>query len=131
EQARNTLDQLYRDQPDNAGRALRAAKLSLAYAVMGQKDSALEAAERAIILYPRAEDAVAGPYFEEILAVVQTICGENSRAIAALTQLLQTPYKSWVYVLPPIPPALLRLDPLWDPLRSDPAFQKLYEGKQP
>jgi TolB-like protein/cytochrome c-type biogenesis protein CcmH/NrfG len=131
EQVRNTLDQLYRDQPDNVSRALRAARLSQAYAATGQKDSALEAAERAIILYPRAEDAVSGPHFEEGLAVVQTICGENSRAIAALTQLLQTPYKSWVYVLAPITPALLRLDPVWDPLRADPAFQKLCEEKQP
>jgi TolB-like protein/class 3 adenylate cyclase/Tfp pilus assembly protein PilF len=131
EQARNTLDQLYRDQPDNASRAMRAARLSQAYAVMGQKDSALEAAERAIILYPRAEDAVSGPSLEERLAVVQTICGENSRAIATLAQLLRTPYKSWVYVLPPITPALLRLDPFWDPLRSDPAFQKLCGQKQP
>jgi tetratricopeptide (TPR) repeat protein len=131
EQVRNTVDQLYRDQADNAGRALRAARLSQAYAATGQKDSALEAAERAIILYPRAEDAVSGPYFEEGLAVVQTICGENSRAIATLAQLLQTPYKSWVYVLPPITPALLRLDPFWDPLRSDPAFQKLCGQKQP
>jgi hypothetical protein len=98
---------------------------------MGQKDSALEAAERAIILYPRAEDAVSGPSLEERLAVVQTICGENSRAIATLAQLLRTPYKSWVYVLPPITPALLRLDPFWDPLRSDPAFQKLCGQKQP
>ena len=29
----------------------------------------------------------------------------------------------------PITPALLRLDPLWDPLRADPAFQKLCEEK--
>jgi TolB-like protein/class 3 adenylate cyclase/cytochrome c-type biogenesis protein CcmH/NrfG len=131
EQVRNTVDQLYRDQLDNVSRAMRAAKLSQAYAATGQKDSALEAAERAIILYPRAEDAVSGPYFEEGLAVVQTSCGENNRAIATLTQLLQTPYKSWVYVLPPITSALLRLDPFWDPLRSDPAFQKLCEEKQP
>jgi TolB-like protein/class 3 adenylate cyclase/Tfp pilus assembly protein PilF len=131
EQVRNMVDQLYRAQPDNVSRAMRAARLSQAYAVMGQKDSALEAAERAIILYPCAEDAVSGPYFEEGLAVVQTICGENSRAIATLTQLLQTPYKSWVYVLPPITPALLRLDPFWDPLRADPAFQKLCQEKQP
>jgi len=56
--------------------------------------------------------------------------GENNRAISTLTKLLQRPYNSvvepWV-----ITPALLRLDPLWDPLRSDPAFQKLCEEKQP
>jgi hypothetical protein len=55
------------------------------------------------------------------------IFGENSRAISSLTQLLQTPYVSWVYATTPITPALLRLDPIWDPLRADPAFQKLYE----
>jgi hypothetical protein len=57
--------------------------------------------------------------------------GENSRAISTLTQLLQTPYGGWMYSLAPITPALLRLDPLWDPLRGDPAFQKLCEEKQP
>ena len=55
EQARNTLEQLYRDQPDNA---YAAARLSQAYAVMGQKDSALNVAERAIMLLPRAKDRV-------------------------------------------------------------------------
>jgi len=30
----------------------------------------------------------------------------------------------------PVTPALLRLDPLWDPLRADPAFQKLCEEKK-
>ena len=128
EQARNTLEQLYRDQPDNS---VFAASLSLAYAVMGEKDSALKAAEHAIMLLPRAKDAVYGPGFEENLALIQTIFGENSRAISTLTQLLQTPYDSWLYDPAPITPALLRLDPIWDPLRADPAFQKLCEEKQP
>ena len=127
EQARNTLEQLYRDQPDNA---VVAAALSQAYAAMGEKDSALKAAERAIMLLPRAKDAVDGPGFEENLALIQTIFGENSRAISTLTQLLQTPYNSWLYGPTPITPALLRLDPIWDPLRADPAFQKLCEEKQ-
>jgi TolB-like protein/cytochrome c-type biogenesis protein CcmH/NrfG len=127
--ARSTFEQLCREQPHNQ---LFAARLSEAYAVMGQKDSALEAAERAIMLLPRAKDAVnGGTRFEENLAVIETIFGENSRAISTLTQLLQTPYNSWIYDVAPITPALLRLDPLWDPLRADPAFQKLCEEKQP
>ena len=32
---------------------------------------------------------------------------------------------------PAITPALLRLDPIWDPLRGDLAFQELCEEKQP
>jgi tetratricopeptide (TPR) repeat protein len=126
EQARNTLEQLYRDQPDAP---FIAASLSQAYAAMGQKDSALKLAERAIMLVPRAKDAFWGPACEENLAFIQTMFGENSRAISTLTQLLQTPYSSWRYGTP-VTSALLRLDPIWDPLRADPAFQKLCEEKQ-
>ena len=86
--ARNTFEQLYRDQPDNADIALY---LSRIYAAMGEKDLALKAAERAIMLVPRAKDAVDGPAYEENLALIQTIVGENSHAISTLTQLLQTP----------------------------------------
>jgi hypothetical protein len=57
--------------------------------------------------------------------------GENSHAISPLAQLLQTPYYSSWYGPASITPALLGLDPLWDPLRADPAFQKLCEEKQP
>ena len=68
--------------------------------------------------------------YEENLALIQTMFGENSRAISTLTRLLQTPYVAG-FTPAPITPALLRLDPLWDPLRGDPAFQKLCEEKQP
>ena len=127
EHARNTLEQLSGDQPEDVDIA---AYLSDAYAAMEQKDSALEAAERAVRLYPRVKDAVVGPRFEENPALIQAIFGENSPAISTLTQLLQIPYSSSIYGLTPITPALLRLDPFWDPLRSDPAFQKLCEKKQ-
>jgi hypothetical protein len=79
---------------------------------------------------PSAKDRVKGPTFEEVLAFIQVTFGENSRAISTLTQLLQAPYVSWLYGTP-VTPALLRLDPLWDPLRADPAFQKFCEEKQP
>jgi serine/threonine-protein kinase len=98
--------------------------------VIGEKDSALKAAERAIMLLPRAKDAVSGPGLEENLAFIQTIFSENSRAISTLAQLLQTPHVIEVFCQTPITPALLRLDPIWDPLRADPAFQKLCEEKQ-
>jgi serine/threonine-protein kinase len=126
EQARHTLEQLYKDQPDNASLAV---SLSLAYAEVSEKESALEEAKRAVALLPRAKDSVDGPCFEENLSLIQTILGENGRAISTLTQLLQTPHGSLLY-LSPITPAVLRLDPLWDPLRGDPAFQKLCEEKQ-
>ena len=128
EQAGATLEQLYGDQPDNSNLT---GVLALARAVLGEKDSALNAAEQAIVLLPSAKDLVNGPAYEENLALIQTIVGENSRAISILSQLLQTPYSGLLYGQGPITPALLRLDPLWDPLRGDPAFQKLCEEKQP
>jgi TolB-like protein/Tfp pilus assembly protein PilF len=70
---------------------------------------------------------VDGPGHEENLAFIQMIFGEKSRAISTFTKLLQTPYASWLYTSTPITPALLRLDPIWDPLRSDAVFQKLCE----
>ncbi len=122
EQARSTLEPISKDQPDNA---FVAAALAVAYAILDEKDSALKEAERAITLVPSSKDRLSGPGFEENLALVEMMIGENSRAIATLTRLLQTPYGGWLYSPAPITPALLRLDPIWDPLRADPAFQKL------
>lgn len=88
-------------------------------------------AERAIKLLPSSKDNLYGPGFEGNLALIQTIFGENSRPISTLMRLLQTPYLTPLYGPIPITPALLRLDPLWDPLRIDPAFQKLREETKP
>jgi len=105
--------------------------LSVAKAELGEKDSALKDAERAIMLAPSDKDPIDGPAFEEGLAQIYTLFGENGRAISILTRLLQTPYSSLTYHPLPITPAYLRLDPRWDPLRGDPAFQKLCQEKQP
>jgi tetratricopeptide (TPR) repeat protein len=128
EQARNTLETIKKEQSDNA---FVAAALAVTYAILDEKDSALKEAGRAITLVPSSKDRLSGPGFEENLALVEMIVGENTRAIATLTRLLQTPYGGWIYSPAPITPALLRLDPIWDPLRTDPAFQKLCEEKQP
>ncbi len=132
EQSRDILERLYRDESHMPrGRAELAADLSRAYAVMGEKDSALKIAAHAIMLLPRAKDPKLGPGFEENLALIQTMFGENGQAISTLAQLLQTSYNSPLYGPPPITPALLRLDPLWDPLRNDPRFQELVAERKP
>ena len=129
ERARNTLEPLYKNQRDND---FVLQMLPLAYALMGEKNSALNEAERAIMLKPRAKEPLIGPGYEENLVLIQTMFGENSRAISILTRLLQTPYDGgFLYTPMPVTRALLRLDPIWDPLRADPAFQKLCEEKQP
>src|SRR6516164_9806305 len=128
EQVRNTLEPLvHKDQQDSGPLA---SNLALLYAVLGNKELALKEAERAIKPSP-TKDAVYGPTDEENLALIQTMFGENSRAIATLTRLLKTPYSSWLYGPTAITSAHLRLDPVWDPLRADPAFQKLCEDRQP
>ena len=127
EQARNVLMPLCKNQPDNS---FFAQQFALANAVFGEKEAALKEADRAIMLLPSAKDPLSGPTREEVLALIQMIFGETSRPISTLSRLLQTPYISWLYGPMPATRALLRLDPIWDPLRADPAFQKLCEEKQ-
>ncbi len=127
EQARNTLEGVRKTQSDHPAVWFAVAQADV---LIGEKDSARKAAERAIMLLPSAKDALEKAILQEQLAVVQTSLGENSRAISTLAHLLQTPYSSNAGRTP-ITPALLRLDPIWDPLRGDPAFQKLCEEKQP
>jgi TolB-like protein/Tfp pilus assembly protein PilF len=128
EQARNTLEPLCKSEPNNA---MFARLLSLSYAALGSKDSAINEAERAIMLSQSANDRMNRSRAEEIRAVIQAMFGENNRAISTLSRLLQTPYGSSLCNPMPLTPAFLRLDPFWDPLRSDPAFQKLCEEKKP
>jgi TolB-like protein len=121
-QARNTLETLCKKQPDNSNFA---AWLGLANAALGEKELALKQAERATELLPSAKDRVDGPGLEENLAIIQTIFGENSHAISTLSRLLKTPYQSQLYGPAPLTSAFLRVDPLWDSLRTDPDFQEL------
>src|SRR4029077_20873523 len=99
EQARNTIEPLRKEQPDNA---FVAAALAVAYAMLDEKESALNEAQNAMTLVPSSTDRLDGPAFEENLALVEMISGENGRAISTLTRLLQTSYGGWLYSPAPI-----------------------------
>ena len=120
-QARSDLELLKQRDANNPELV---AHLGAVNAYLGEKETALRQAEKAVALLPAAQDAVIGPALEEDLARVEAEVGENDRAIARLQKLLKTPYSS-VSHTGPITPALLRLHPSWDPLRGDPRFEKL------
>lgn len=100
---------------------------------MGLRDkaAAFNLIERAMAVTSIEKDPIFGRQPIEILARVAAQTGEADRAIAALQKLLSIPYESTLAAGVPLTPALLRLDPIWHPLRSDPAFQKLCKEKQP
>jgi TolB-like protein/cytochrome c-type biogenesis protein CcmH/NrfG len=108
-------DQLKRN-PDSEDAHIQ---LSKALAFLGDKNAAIAEAQRAAELRPESKDAFGGPEISEGVAEVHAIIGDNDRAIEILDGLLSRPSG--------VTAQGLKINPIWDPVRSDPRFQALID----
>ena len=96
-------------------------RLGFVYARLGVKEKALEYGELAVEILPVSKDAIQGLVHLEKLAGIYAITGENDKAIELLEKILAMPAAILVT------PGIMRLDPMWDPIRNDPRFNKLID----
>jgi serine/threonine protein kinase/Tfp pilus assembly protein PilF len=127
-QARSELEPFLKEQPENF---VLLGDLALTNMGLGDNAAALTLAERAIAMFPTDKDALTGPRPLDILARVAARIGQSDRSISMLEKLLSMPYEAPLAANPPLTPALLRLDPMFEPLRKNPRFQKLVAAPAP
>ena len=93
--------------------------LGIAYAGLGFKDKAIQAAKKGTELMPISKEAYRGLFRARDLAQVYVMVGEYDKAFELIEYLLSIPGELSI--------ALLKLDPVWAPLRALPRFQKLVQ----
>ncbi|MBA3882229.1 MAG: hypothetical protein H0X73_05785 [Chthoniobacterales bacterium] len=96
------------------------AALLAVHALLGRREEVeRDAAEH---IGQLAKDRWAGPRAEEDAARAYFIVGDHDRALSMIERLLVGPSAD------ALTPALLRIDPMWDPVRNEPRFQKMANG---
>jgi len=69
-----------------------------------------------VALVPEASDLLEGPTWQEYLAKVYAINGDAAHALPLAEHLLKTNGNT-------LTSAMLKLDPVWDPIREDPGSE--------
>ena len=116
EKALVTSERLLREAPDDAARH---AQHGMILAALDRKQEAIAEGKRAVELLPESRDAFDGPGLTASLAQIYAWTGEFDEAFRLVDHLLATPNGLTV--------PMLKLDPAWDPLRSDPRYQALID----
>jgi tetratricopeptide (TPR) repeat protein len=123
------IERWVREEPDDPHRH---AQLGLLYGYMHRKDDAIREGRRALELDPASQNAFHGAHMAAMLALIYARTGNPDQALALIERLLSTPGPvGWPDSPNNITQADLRLRWEWDPLRSDPRFQKILAGPEP
>jgi len=122
EQTRALLEARLAQRPEDR---ISLTALAWVYVCLGRNADALHVARQAADLLPIEKDALAGPFFLAGLAEIEARTGQPKEAVKVLRQLITAPAGSFVSI------ARLKIDPVWDPIRNDPDFQKLISEPEP
>ena len=85
---------------------------------LGQRAEAAAEGRRAAASVPASGDALEGPVWEDYLAKIHAMNGDAALAVPLISQQLRMKGSL-------ITPVLLRVDPIWDRIRTDPGFKAL------